>query len=206
MTSGPGAPPLPPPPPPATAARAVSDAARAAAGAWAQPTDPAGHNRAISQLYSVLRDLGIATKGLARYQTTGHPADPAPPDFPRLLTTSAGQLLEACENLDGIPAAEGLRTLPNPEEPGAVLCQAARTAIPAWRQPAGTSADRDTTVEQLITALAFLATGTRHLTAYAPRRRAISLNAAAASLAEVTACLAEAIQPPARQPRPKGAR
>jgi len=206
MTSGPGAPPLPPPPPPATAARAVSDAARTAAGAWARPVDPAGHNRAISQLHSVLRDLGIATRGLARYQTTGHPADPAPPDFSQLLISSAGQLLEACEILDGVLSAGGLGTVPVPDEPGAVLHQAARTALAAWRQPTGSSIDRDTTVEQLITAIDLLTVATQHLAACAPRRRAITLNAVAASLAEVTACLAEALQSPARQPRPKGGR
>ena len=58
MTSGSAAPPLPPPQPPAAAARAISDAARTAADAWVQPMDPAQYSRAISQLYSILRDLG----------------------------------------------------------------------------------------------------------------------------------------------------
>ena len=206
MTSGPGAPPLPPPPPPVVAARTVSEAAQAAADAWAQPMDPAGHSRAVSQLYSVLRDLGIATRGLARYQTTGNPADPAPPDFPRLLASSAERLLGAGESLDGVLAAEGLRTVPDPDEPDTMLRQAARTAIIAWRQPAGTSADRDTIIERLITAIEFLAIATRYLATCAPRRRAITLNAVAASLTEATACLSKAIQPPVRQPRPKGGR
>ena len=153
MTSGPGAPPLPPPQPPAAAARAITEAAQAAADAWALPMEPAEHSRALSQLHSVLRDLGIATRGLARYQTAGHPADPAPPGFSQLVAASAERLLAACQNLDGVLAAEGLGAVPDPDEPGAMLCQAARTAITAWRQPAGTSAERDATVEQLITAI-----------------------------------------------------
>ncbi len=195
MTRGLAAPPLPPPPSPAAAARAVSQAARAAAAAWAQPMDPAGHSRALSQLHSVLRDLGIATRGLARYQTTGHPADPAPPGFALLVTASAERLLAACLNLDGVLAAEGLGPVPDPDEPGARLCQAARTAIIAWRQPAGTSAERDTTVEQLITAIQLLSAATLSLTAYAPRHRTIDLRAVAATLTGVTACLAKASHP-----------
>jgi hypothetical protein len=196
MSSGPGAPPLPPPQPPAVAARAVSQAARAVAGAWAQPMDPAGLGRAVSQLFSILRDLGIATRGLARYRTAGNPADPPPPDFPQLLEASAQRLLEAGLSLDGVLAAEGLASVPDPEETGAMLRQAARNAITAWRQPAGTSAERDSTLEQLVTAVGFLAAATLSLTAYAPRRRTIDLRAVAASLAEITACLSKAIQPP----------
>ncbi len=196
MTSGSGAPPLPPPQPPAVAARAVSEAARAAADAWAQPMDPAQYSRAISQLYSILRDLGIATRGLVRYKTAGNPADPAPPDFPRLVAASAQQLLGAGQSLDGVLAAEGLGPVPDPEDPGAMLCRAARNAITAWRHAAGTSAERDTTVERLIAGVGFLATATLSLTTYAPRRRIIELHAVAASLTEVTACLAKAIQPP----------
>jgi hypothetical protein len=198
MTSGPQAPPLPPPQPPAAAARAVSEAARATAGAWAQPSDPARFNRAVSQLFSILRDLGIATRGLARYQIAGHPADPPPPDFPQLLEASAHRLLEAGLSLDGVLAAEGLGAVPDPEESGAVLCRAARHAITAWRQPAGTSAERDSTVEHLGIAIAFLNTATLSLAAYAPRRRTIELGAVAASMAEVTACLFKAIQPSRR--------
>jgi hypothetical protein len=195
MTSGSGAPPLPPPQPPAVAARAVSDAARAAADAWAQPMDPAEYSRAVSQLYSIVRDLGFATRGLARYQTAGNPADPAPPDFARLVSASAERLLGACQSLDGVLVAEGLGPVPDPDEPGAMLCRAARNAITAWRQPAGTSAERDTTIERLIAGVGFLATATVSLTAYAPRRRIVGLHAVAAGLAEVTACLAKAIQP-----------
>jgi hypothetical protein len=197
MTSGPAAPPLPPPPPPAAAARAVSQAARAAAGAWAQPMDPAASGRAISQLHSVLRDLGIATRGLARYQTTGHPRDPASPEFPRLVAAGAQQLLEAWESLDGVLAAEGPGPVPDPGEPGAVLCRAARTAITAWRQPAGSSADRDTTIERLITAIGCLCAATQCLVTCAPRQPTMKLHAADACLAKATACLTRAIQPPA---------
>ena len=75
-----------------------------------------------------------------------------------------------------------------------MLCQAARNAILAWRQPEGTAADRDTTVEHLITAIWFLAIGALSLAAYAPRRRTIELRAVANSLAEVAACLTQAIQ------------
>lgn len=194
MPIGSGAPPLPPPQPPAVAAGAVSEAARAAVDAWAQPMDPAEYGRAVSQLYSILRDLGIATRGLARYQTAANPADPAPPDFARLVSASAERLLGAGQNLDGVLAAQG--PVPDPEEPGAMLCRAARNAITAWRQPAGTSAERDTTVEQLIAGVGFLATATLTLTTSAPRRRTVELDAAAASLAGVTACLAKAMQPP----------
>lgn len=202
MPSGSGAPPLPPPQPPAAAARAVSEAARAAADAWAQPMDPAQHSRAVSQLHSILRDLGIAIRGLARYQTAGNPADPAPPGFPRLVAASAERLLGACQSLDGVLAAEGLGPVPDPEEPGAMLCQAARMAITAWRQPAGTSAERDTTVERLITSVGFLGTATLSLTTYAPRHRTIELHAVAASLAEVAACLSKAVQAPQLMRRP----
>ena len=66
--------------------------------------------------------------------------------FPRHVTASARWLLSACESLDGVLAAEGIRSLPDPDEPGAALCRTARTVILAWRQPSGTSADRDITV------------------------------------------------------------
>jgi hypothetical protein len=58
MTSRPPAPPLPKPQHPAVAAKALAEAAYAAAHAWAQPLEPDSHNRATSQLYSTLRDLG----------------------------------------------------------------------------------------------------------------------------------------------------
>ena len=194
MTSGSGAPPLPPPQPPTVAARAVSGAARAVAHAWAQSMDPAENNRAISQLYSALRDLGIATRGLARYQTTGNPARPASLNFRRLVAASAERLLEASESLSGVVAAEGLGVVPDPEESGALLCRATRNAITAWRQPAGTSTESYTTVERLITAIGFLGAATRSLATYAPRRRTIELHTVAAILGEVTACLSRTTQ------------
>jgi len=197
MTSGRTAPPLPPPQPPALAARAVSEAARAAAEAWTQPMDPAESGRAASQLHSVLRDLGIATRGLARFQTTGRPADPAPLQFSRLVAAGAQRLLEAWESLDGVIPAEGLGAVPDPDEPGAVLCRAARNTITAWRQPAGTSTDRYTTMERLVTALGFLTTAARNLAAYAPRHRTIELLAVGTGLAEATARLRRTVQAPA---------
>lgn len=198
MTSGPGAPPLPPPQPPAAAARTITEAARAAADAWGLPMEPAEHGRALSQLHSVLRDLGIATRGLACYRTTGHPADPAPPGFSQFVAASAERLLAACQNLDGVLAAEGLLPIPDPDEPGAMLCQAARTAITAWREPAGTSAERDVTAEQLIRAIELLAVAALDLAAYASRRRTIDLRAVNTSLADAIDCLSRAIQPARR--------
>ena len=197
MTGRSAAPPLRPPPHPAAAARAVSDAARAAADAWARPMEAAQFNRALSQLHSVLRDLGIATRGLARYQTTWYPADPAPLGFPRHVQAGAQHLLDTWQSLDGVLTAEGFGPVPDPDEPGAALCQAARTAITAWRQPAGTSTDRDTTMERLIAALGFLATAARNLAASAPRQRTIELLAVAADLAGATACLRRAVHAPA---------
>jgi hypothetical protein len=185
------------------AARAITETAQAAADAWALPMDPAEHSRALSQLHSVLRDLGIATRGLARYQTAGHPADPALPGFSQLVAASAERLLSACQNLDGVLAAEGLGAVPDPDEPGAMLCQAARTAITAWRQPAGTSAERDTTAGQLITAIELLAVAALDLAAYASRRRTIDLRAVNTSLADATGCLWKAIQPARRTQDPK---
>ena len=206
MTSRPPAPPLPKPPHPAVAAKALADAAYAAARAWAQPLEPDRHNRATSQLYSTLRDLGIAARGLARYQMTGASPDPAFRDFGRHVTASARWLLSACESLDGVLAAEGTGSLPDPDEPGAVLCRTARTVILAWRQPSGTSADRDITVKRFITATGFLSCATLGLATYAPRHRLIDLQVVGASLAEVIAYLTAAIQVPAEEAAPGHAR
>ena len=124
---------------------------------------------------------------------------PSLPGLPGLLGGSLQrareQLLRASESLDGVLAAEGLGAVPDPEESGTLLCRATRNAITAWRQPAGTSAERDTTVERLITAIGFLGTATRNLATYAPRRRTIELHTVAAILGEVTACLSKASQP-----------
>ncbi len=202
MTSRPPAPPLPRPQHPAVAAKALAEAACAVARAWTQPLEPDNCNRAISQLYSTLRDLGIATRGLARYQAAGASPDPASRDFGRHVTASARWLLSASESLDGVLAAEGTSTLPDPDEPGAVLCRAARNAILAWRQPSGTSADRDITVRRFITATGFLSSAALGLAAYAPRRRAMDLHVAGASLAEVIAYLTAAIPVPADDAAP----
>jgi hypothetical protein len=195
MTSQP-APPLPPPLRPDVAAQAISQAAQAAARTWAQPMSPAAHRRAVSQLYSTLRDLGIAARGLARYQTVGHPSDPAPPGFPQHIAASARCFLATCDSLDGVLAAEGLDPVVDPTEPGAELCHATRSAIVAWRQPCGTSAERDTTVRQLVATTAFLAAAALSLATYAPRRLAIHLRAVHASLTKATDCLMNAIQVP----------
>jgi hypothetical protein len=202
MTSRPPAPPLPKPQHPAVAAQALAEAAHAAAHTWAQPLAPDSHNRAISQLYSTLRDLGIAARGLADYQTADAVPDPASRDFPRHVTASSRWLLSACESLDGVLAAEGISSPPDPDEPGAALCRAARNAIVAWRQSSGTSADRDTTVRRFITATGFLSSATLGLAAYAPRRRSIDLQVVGASLAEVIAYLTAAIQAPAGNSAP----
>ena len=197
MTGRSAAPPLRPPPHPAAAARAVSEAGRAAAEAWVQPMETAQFNRALSQLYSVLRDLGIAIRGRARYQTTGCPADPAPQGFPRHVQAGAQHLLDTWQSLDGVLTSEGFGPVPDPDEPSSALCQAARTAITAWRQPAGTSADRDTAMERLIAALGFLATAARNLAACAPRQRTFELLSVGAGLAGATACLRRAVHAPA---------
>jgi hypothetical protein len=151
-------------------------------------------NRVLSQLYSVLRDLGIATRGLARYQITGYPADPAPLGFPRHVQAGAQHLLDTWQSLDEVLVAEGLGPVPDRDEPGSALYQTARTAITAWRQPAGTSTDRDTALERLIAALGFLVTAARNLAACAPRQQTIELLAVAAGLAKAAACLRKAVQ------------
>jgi len=99
-------------------------------------------------------------------------------------------------------AAEGTGPLPDPDEPGTALCRAARNAILAWRQPSGTSLDRDITVKRFITATGFLSAATLGLAAYAPRRRAMDLQAVCAGLAEVTAYLMTAIQTSAEDASP----
>jgi hypothetical protein len=200
MTSTRPVPPLPQPQQPAAAARALADAAQAAARAWAQPLDPARHQRAVSQLYSALRDLGIAARGLAAWQAPGTPPGQASREFARHVTAGARRLLDAWNCLDGVLAFEGLSPLPDPGEPGAALCHAARNVIPAWRQPTGTSADRDTTIRHVITATDYVSAATLGLATYAPRRTAINLQAALASLAGATADLSAAAEETAAGP------
>ena len=45
-------------------------------------------------------------------------------------------------------AFEGLGPLPDPDEPGAALCRAARNVILAWRLPSGNTDDRDATASR----------------------------------------------------------
>ena len=81
--------------------------------------------------------------------------------------------------------------------PGAFTAAASpgrvRTVILAWRQPSGTSADRDITVRRFIIATGFLSSATLGLAVYAPRHRLIDLQVVNASLAEVIAYLTAAI-------------
>jgi len=194
MTSTRPIPSLPQPPPPAAAARALADAAQSAARAWAQPLDPARHQRAVSQLYSALRDLGIAARGLAAWQSPGTPAGQASrEEFAGHVTAGARRLLSAWNCLDGVLAFERLSPLPGPGEPGTALCHAARDVIPAWRQPTGTSTDRDTTIRHLITATGYISAATLSLAACAPHRTATGLHAALATLTGATADLTAAI-------------
>ena len=193
MTSTHPVPPLPQAQPPAAAAQALTDAAQAAARAWAQPLDSARHHRAVSQLNSVLRDLGIATRGLAGWRVSGMPSGLVPREFARHVTAAARRLFDAWNCLDGLQAFEGFEPLPDPDEPGAALCHAARNVIPTWRQPSGTIADRDATIRRFITATGFVSAATLGLATYAPCPHAIDLHAALASLAEATADLSAAI-------------
>jgi hypothetical protein len=196
MTSTRPAPPLPGPQRPAAAAREVCRTAQAAASAWAQPLGPGAHSRAVSQLYSATRDLGIATRGLAGYRTGNPQAGLGATQYQRHVSAGARWLLDANERLDGVLAAEGIAPSSDPDDPGAALCKAARHAILAWRQPAGTAADRDEAVRRLIAATGFLSAAVLGLATWAPRRLAISIQAAGASIAESTAHLTAAIQPP----------
>lgn len=200
MTSTHPIPPLPQPQPPAAAAQALADAAGTAARAWARPLNADRHQRAVSQLYSTLRDLGIAARGLAAWQALCTLEGPVPQEFARHVTSSARWFLGACYCLDGVLAFEGLGPLPDPDEPGAALCHAARNVISAWRQPSGSSDYRDATVRAFITATGLVCAGALSLAAYAPRRTFIGLQSVVASLAEAVADLSAAIGEPAADP------
>lgn len=191
---------LPQPQPPAAAAQALADAAGAAALAWARPVSPARHQRAVSQLYSTLLDVGIAARTLATWQVMGTPTGPVPQEFARHVNASAFRFHEACSHLDDVPTFDGPGPLPYPDEPGAALCHAARHLIPAWRQPAGSSDYRDATVRAFITATGLLSAAALGLAAYAPPRTAIGLQAALASLAEAIADLSAATGEPGASP------
>jgi hypothetical protein len=205
MTRPHPAPPLPQPPQPSQAAKALADAAQAAADSWTQPLDPDRHRRAVSQLYSTVRDLGIAVRGLAAWQPAGPPPGAAPAGLGRHVTSAAELLrLSAWSRFTGVLDFEGAGGLPDPDEPGTALCRAARDAILSWRRPSGSSHDRDATIRQLIAALGSLSTATASLAACAPRQRTISLQAAGADLAaaitSLTAAIVEADGGPAPGP------
>jgi len=200
MTSQQPIPPLPPPPQPAQAAGLLAEAAQAAAGAWAQPLDPDRHSRAVSQLYSAVRDLGIATRGLAQWVPVDGPSGTASAELAQHVTAGARWLLSAWNCLDEVLAFGGAGRLPDPGEPGAALCHTARLTILAWRQPSGSSLDRETAIRQLISAIGFLSGATASLAACALGHRAIDLLAVGVCLAEATASLAAAIQEPGDGP------
>jgi hypothetical protein len=178
----------------------LADAAQAAAGAWAQPLDPDRHSRAVSQLYSAVRDLGIATRGLATWVPAGRSPETVSEQFAQHVTAGARCLLSAWNCLDEVLAFEGAGTLPDPGEPGAVLCHAARIAILAWRQPSGSRLDRETAISRLMTAIGFLSGATASLADCALRHRAIDLLAVGVYLAEANASLAAAILQPGDGP------
>ena len=201
MTSTHPVPPLPQPQPPAAAAQALADAACAAARAWAQPLNPARHKRAVSQLYSALRDLGIAARGLAVWQAPGMPPGTCVPGVRAACDRRAhagsltrGTALTACWPSRGSGRCPTPTSLAPP-------C-ATQRATSSWpggspRAPAPTATPPS---GSFITATGFLSAATLGLATYAPRRRAIDLQAALASLAEATADLSAAIEEPAADP------
>jgi hypothetical protein len=67
-----------PPQPSAAAAQALADAAEGAACAWARPLLMARRQRAVTQLCSALRDLGIAARGLTARQVLVTPTGAVP--------------------------------------------------------------------------------------------------------------------------------
>jgi hypothetical protein len=194
MTRPHPAPPLPQPAQPAPAAKALADAAQAAAGSWAQPLNPDRHRRAVSQLYSTVRDLGIATRGLTAWQPAGSPPGATPAEFARHVTSGAELLMSAWSRFDDVLAFEGAGEPPDPDEPGTALCHAARDTILAWRQPSGSSHDRDATLRQLLAATGSLSAAMASLVTCAPRHRAIGLQAAGADLAGAITSLTAAIE------------
>lgn len=208
MTDRRTAPPLLPPPAADLAARALSRAARTAASEWDHPMEPTRHDRAVCQLYSVLRDLSIATKGLAHFQITGG-ARIGGQRFRHQVAAVSELLLEASDSLDGVLAGRRPDPLPDDSDPGAALYQAVRQAIRAWRQPTGTITCRDTTIEHLVTALGALAQGARGLADRAPPVRNGQLRAIHDRLGAAIFCLAGALEdqvpmPPNRKAQPDG--
>jgi hypothetical protein len=188
------APPLPQPAEPVQAAKALAEAVQAAADSWAQPLDPDRHRRAVSQLYATVRDLGIATRGLTAWQPADSPPGATPAAFTRHVNSAAELLLSAWSRFEDVLAVEGTGELPDPDEPGTALCHTARNTILAWRQPSGTSHDRDATLRQLIAATGFLSAAMASLATCAPRHRAISLQEAGTDLARAIPSLAAGIE------------
>lgn len=197
------APPLPQPAQPVPAAKALAEAARAAADSWARPLDPDRHRRAISQLYSTVRDIGIAARGLAAWQPTDSPPEATPAWFTRHVISGAELLLSAWSRFTDVLAFKGAGEVPDPDEPGTALCHTARDTILAWRQPSGSSHDRDATFRPLITATGILSTAMASLATRAPRHRAIGLQAAVADLSEAITNLTAAIEEPSCGPKPE---
>jgi hypothetical protein len=202
MTRPHPAPPLPRPAQPAQAAKALADAAHAAADSWAQPLDPDRYRRAISQLYSTARDLGIATRGLTAWQSTDSAPEATPAGYAGHLSSSAELLTSAWTRFHDVLAFEGAGGLPDPDEPGTTLCSMARVAILAWRQPSGSSHDRDATLRQLIAATTSLSAAIASLAAYAPRHLAIGLQGAGTDLAGAITSLTAAIDEAGCDPVP----
>jgi hypothetical protein len=190
------APPLPQPAQPVLAAKALAEAAQAAADSWAPPLDPDRNRRAISQLYSTARDIGVAARGLAAWQPTDSPPGATPARFTRHVISGAELLLSAWSRFSDVLAFEEADELPDPDEPGTVLYHTARDTILAWRQPSGSSHDRDATLRQLITATGILSAAMGSLATCAPRHRAIGLQAAVADLNRAITKLAAAIEEP----------
>jgi hypothetical protein len=202
MTNDPSAPPLPRPQPPDEAARALSHAAQAAASFWMNSMEPREHNRAVRQLCSALRNVGVATWGLAYYQTTDSTApEHAITHFLQEVITASRSMLNASECLEDALAAER-RGVPDESEPGEVLCRAAWKTIRSWRRPVGTTADRDHVIEQLTTATEALGQAARNLSFQAQEACGDRLGTACSHLSDATFCLTNACRVPAIDPCP----
>jgi hypothetical protein len=141
-----------------------------------------------------VRDLGIATRGLTAWQSAGYPPGTPPSGFAQHVRFGTELLVSAWSRFSDVLAFEGVGALPDPDEPGTALCHAARDAILAWREPSGTSHDRDAVLCQLIAATRFLSAAMASLAACAPRHLAISLQAAGADLTAAVTTFAAAIE------------
>lgn len=206
MANDHAAPPLPQPQPPDNAAHALSHAAQAAASSWSKSMAPMQHNRAVRQLCSALRSTGLATWGLASYQTTDSTGPrPAVNGFTREVLTAARSMLYACECLEYALSAER-PGLPDAGEPGTVLCRAAWQTIRSWRHPKGTTADRDHITGQLTTATEALAQAAHNLSFQAHELCGERLSAARSHLSEAACYLTKARHTPSPDPcSPKSA-